>query len=203
MDLDLEMLTTSVTTLLELQQMKRLVALVVPVHFETLGSLVRRRRYLQLCRMIPRDLTRFLAFRLSKVPSGVPVGRMLELVGGLRPHCAVVLGETDVNGTDIAVYAAAGVRGVGFSAPRHWDLRRAEADLSRYGHQAQKLGLLIAIRDVASPVIADVALTAGFAFIAGDVVGPWVERPRGPVRFRRNDLAGQELSSITAPRADA
>ncbi|HYE50067.1 MAG TPA: hypothetical protein VEB20_10795 [Azospirillaceae bacterium] len=197
LDLDTETLSHSVSLLHELVRNKFRLMMTLPLHFETMAVLARRRQYLQLCRMIPKQLSDFLAFELNCLPAGVPASRLIEFVNALKPHCRAVLARTDVATGDMASFGAAGIKIVGAELPHHGDPMRHLGELARFTAAAHKMHLLTYLDEVNTDVASVAGQTASFDFMMGDFVGPWVEVPETAVRRTRDDLA--QRARVKAP----
>ena len=187
-DLDVEILSHSVSMLHELVANKFRLMVTVPVHFETMAVLGRRRQYLQLLRMVPRPLAGLLAIALKDLPVGIPASRLIEFVNVLKPHCRAVLARADLETADMAAFAAAGVRAVGVGLPHApGEAQRHRYELARFCAAAHKLHMLTYL-DEADAGFAATEQGAAFDFLMGDAVGPWTEVPGTAVRRTREEL---------------
>lgn len=170
-DYDMETLCHAISTYNELYKNKFRYAQTIPVHFETLASARRRREYLQSCRMIPNYLIPFLAFEFEGLPQGIPNGRLAEMVTMLRPFgraAIVILREYT---TDIAVYANAGVKGVGLSMDFRDGDQRCIDKINAFCPAPRKHGLFAYLDGVRNVEQFQAAIEAGAAYIGGAVVG--------------------------------
>jgi len=190
-DLDLEILSHSVSLLQELVRNKFRLMMTLPVHFETMAVLVRRRQYLQLCRMIPRQIVGFLAFELNGLPPGIPASRLIELVNALKPYARVILARADLAHADPAAAATGGIKVVGIAMPTVAEAVRHHAEIARFAAAARKHHLLTFADHVDGEAVSALAEQAGFDFLLGDFVGPWCDVPETAVRRSRDDLAGR------------
>lgn len=170
-DYDMETLCHAISTYNELYKNKFRYAQTIPVHFETLASVRRRREYLQSCRMIPSYLIPFLAFELEGLPQGIPNGRLAEMVTMLRPfgRAAIVILREDT--ADIAVYANAGVKGVGLSMDFRDGDQRCIDKINAFCPMPRKHGLFSYLDGVRNVEQFQAAIEAGAAYIGGAVVG--------------------------------
>ncbi|WP_439817477.1 hypothetical protein [Zavarzinia sp. CC-PAN008] len=197
-DLDCGSLIAGVTALDDAFRRHAPVGITVPVHFETLASVARRRRYVDIARRIPSHLQKGLMFCLTNLPEGVPYVRLAEITVVLRPFARSILAVTGWRRTDIAIFAQAGIPIVGATAePQRADddilddVRRLTAMVDRIGGQAFIDGvtswrLLAALCD--TPV----------RFVMGSRLGPSVAQPERVRRLGRQDIAAAAGTSIIA-----
>ena len=121
--------------------------------------------------MIPNYLIPFLAFEFEGLPQGIPNGRLAEMVTMLRPFgraAIVILREYT---TDIAVYANAGVKGVGLSMDFRDGDQRCIDKINAFCPAPRKHGLFAYLDGVRNVEQFQAAIEAGAAYIGGAVVG--------------------------------
>ncbi|MDG3441627.1 hypothetical protein [Nitrospirillum amazonense] len=186
--LDLEVLRQTMDVYGELYANQFRCFLSVPVHFETLASVGRRREYLAALQGIHRELLAFLAFHLVGLPQGIPSSRAAEMVGVLKQFSRVVTAVVESGSQDLPALAAAGVHIAIIllppgASPKHWG-----TELKRFSHEATRLGLRAGVEGVDTAIMASYADEAGFQYMAGDFIGPWSEVPENALRFTRTDL---------------
>ncbi|ASG20704.1 hypothetical protein [Nitrospirillum viridazoti] len=186
--LDMEVLRQTMEVYGELYANQFRCFLSVPVHFETLASVGRRREYLSALQAVPRELRAFLAFHLVGFPQGIPASRAAEMVAFLKQFSRVVTAIVENGSQDLPALAAAGVY-ISIillppgASPKHWAI-----DLKRFSHEATRLRMRAGIKGVDTAAMASCADDAGFHYMAGDFIGPWSEVPENALRFTRNDL---------------
>ncbi|AIB10858.1 hypothetical protein ABAZ39_02245 [Azospirillum argentinense] len=170
-DYDMETLCHAVRTYNELYQNKFRYAQTIPVHFETLASVRRRREYLQSCRMIPNCLIPFLAFELEGLPQGIPNGRLAEMVTMLRPFGRAAIVILREENSDIATYANAGVKGVGLAMDFRDGDQRCIDKINAFCPIPRKHGLFAYLDGIRNVEQFQAAIEAGAAYVGGAVVG--------------------------------
>ncbi|MBB6250734.1 hypothetical protein [Nitrospirillum iridis] len=188
LDLDRQTLRDAVDAYLELYDNRFRYYLALPVHFETLAGGTRRRAYLELASHIPAHLLPFITYHLMGVPDGVPVGRLTEFVSALRPLGRAVLVCADLSPHPFATFATAGVKGVVLSLSAPVSRARLIQDLHLAAAEARRRNLLILVEGVDTPDREKIAEEAGCAFMAGDLIGPWVDFPGHATRRSRADI---------------
>ncbi|TWB79880.1 hypothetical protein FBZ87_102302 [Nitrospirillum amazonense] len=186
--LDLEVLRQTMDVYGELYANQFRCFLSVPVHFETLASVGRRREYLAALQGIHRELLAFLAFHLVGLPQGIPSSRAAEMVGVLKQFSRVVTAVVESGSQDLPALAAAGVHIAIIllppgASPKHWG-----TELKRFSQEATRLRLRAGVEGVDTAIMASYADEAGFQYMAGDFIGPWSEVPENALRFTRTDL---------------
>ncbi|MFC5356102.1 hypothetical protein [Azospirillum himalayense] len=170
-DYDMETLCHAVRTYNELYKNKFRYAQTIPVHFETLASVRRRREYLQSCRMIPNCLIPFLAFELEGLPQGIPNGRLAEMVTMLRPFGRATIVILREENADIATYANAGVKGVGLAMDFRDGDQRCIDKINAFCPVPRKHGLFAYLDGIRNVEQFQAAIEAGAAYVGGAVVG--------------------------------
>ncbi|WP_148294069.1 hypothetical protein [Azospirillum sp. B4] len=188
LDLDRETMRQAVDAYLELYDNRFRYYLALPVHFETLAGSMRRRAYLDFASHIPTHLHPFITYHLMGVPDGVPVGRLTEFVSALRPFGRAVLVCADLAPQHFATFATAGIRGVEVSLSGPASRGRLMQDLHLATAEARRRNLQILINNVDTPDMEKMAEEAGCTFMAGDLIGPWVDFPGHATRLSRADL---------------
>jgi GGDEF domain-containing protein len=186
--LDSEALRSGIEVLADLYQNKFRLRLSFPVSFEAISAVPRFRSYLELCRAIPEDLRKLVAFELVDLPTGVPNGRLAELAAALRPYCGLVTATVDWVRTDLSQYANTGIRMVNAVILPGTEEKRTLADMDRFARAAEKAGLLTAVEGVTTSSVALAAKGAGIGFISGDRIGPCIEVPEHMLRFTWSEL---------------
>ena len=172
--------------LVDMAVRKRVAVVATPVSFETMTNRGSASDFLTLVQKIPSDLRNYLVMDLCRCPTGVPEGRLAEIIGPLRRVARAVFVRVTSPQQPLASIKAAGAFGVGLALPS----RLAGADtgsaafLERFAGMARKLGLQTYADDVESNVKATLCRVAGFYYLAGralaemsDYVGP-VGAPR-------------------------
>jgi len=182
-------LVEAVETLDELYRNKFRLMISIPVCFETLAPRKARLEYLVACGNIPDYLRGFIVFELLRFPTGVPNGRMTDLINELRPFCRWTFLRCDLTQPRFSNLVGTGLTGVSVVVP---DDREAEArtmeGMNTFVAAAERAGLRTCAVGVASTSLALAARGAGFTFIAGDPVGRIDDIPQHMLRFNWLDL---------------
>ncbi|TWB17231.1 hypothetical protein FBZ89_11182 [Nitrospirillum amazonense] len=186
--LDLDVLRQTMEVYGELYRNQFRCFLSVPVHFETLAGIARRREYLAALQAIPKELAAFLAFHVVGFPQGVPVSRATEMVAFLKQFSRVVIAVVESGCQDLPALAAAGIYIVTMLLPPGASPKRWGPELSRFSHEALRLRVHAGVEGVDTSLMASYADGAGFHYMAGDFIGPWSEVPENALRFTHADL---------------
>ncbi len=188
--MDLHLIRDAVTTALELYENRFRFFLSVPVHFESLAVLGRRREMVATLQAIPAHMRAFMTYHLYGVPPGVPTGRLAEMVGTLRPYGRTTMVVVDPFSNDLPTLVAAGARVASVLLLPGLSAERARAELLRFGAVAAKNRLSTSVEGVDSLAMERLCEDAGINFLSGDLIGDWVEVPEHAARrsladFRR------------------
>jgi hypothetical protein len=159
----------------------------MPVHFETLGAVGRRRQFVEALGKCLDDRGRKL---LRIEIEGVPPARLIEIVAPLRPHCRAIMLQLPLETTDFSNVRGCGALAIGcdISGHRGTEFMLMQA-MDRFARAiADKAGLPSYLNGANSLSMVTAALGAGFAYIDGDAVAKLIDHPRGLVDFRLADL---------------
>jgi len=163
----------------------------LPVHFETLGAIGRRRQFVEaLGKSLDDRARKLLLIEIQSVPQGVPPARLIEIVAPLRPHCRAIMLQLPLETTDFTNVRGCGALAIGCDITDHrgpeFMLMQA---MNRFARSiADKAGLPSYLHGANSLSMVTAALGAGFAYIDGDAVAKLIDHPRGLVDFRLADL---------------
>lgn len=188
LDLDIETLSRAIATYNELFQNRFRCILGLPVHFETIAVIRRRREYLQLCRMIPQCLMPFLIFNLAGLPRGIPYSRLMELVTTLKPFCRSVIAQEPTDPRDLPTYAQAGLKGAGFKICRRDGEAKSIEDIRSFSMLAHKVGVASYISGIYSETLLTGAENAGAEYLAGPTIGDFDEFPGHMRRMSHSEI---------------
>ncbi|TWB19088.1 GGDEF domain-containing protein [Nitrospirillum amazonense] len=201
LDLDEEAMRQAIAAYLELYDNRFRFFLSLPVHYETLAGVQRRRSYVALASRIPAHLVPFLTYHLVGLPEGTPTGRLADFVTALRPFGRNLMVGVALGRQDMGTLAAAGVKGVGVILPGAGDRtaidhpgaerlspERVATDLGLVGAEARRHHLKLYVEGVDSVETEGLVDRVGADFIAGDLIGGWTEAPEHIVRMSRVDL---------------
>ncbi len=185
---DMAIIRHALDTALELYDNRFRFFLSLPIHFETLAVLTRRREMVALLQTIPAHLRAFMTYHLSGVPAGVPAGRLAEMVSTLRPFGRTIMVVVDIHGNDLPAVAASGARIASLLLPAGVSAERLRPELLRFGAAAAKLRLHVSVEGVEDVAMEKLCEEAGVAFLAGGLIGGWVDVPENVLRMSRTDL---------------
>jgi hypothetical protein len=170
---------------------KRTLLLVMPLHFESLASVARRRRYAQMLQERLTDATRkLLLIEIEGMPQGVPQQRLVEIMAPLRGHCRGILLRMAPETVDFANIKGTGIIAVGCDIAYHAGPEfLLMQHMNRFARTAsEKASLSTYVLGAHSMSLVAAALGAGFNSIAGDAVAKPINHPRGLVEFSLSDL---------------
>ncbi|MFV3127760.1 hypothetical protein [Niveispirillum sp. KHB5.9] len=188
--MDLQVIQEAVSEAVELYENRFRFFLSVPVHFESLAVLGRRREMVATLQSIPMHMRPFMTYHLYGVPAGVPTGRLAEMVGTLRPYGRTIMVVVDPNTNDLPTLAAAGARVACVLLPSGAATDRHRAELQRFGAIAAKNRLQTSVEGVDSLAMESLCEDVGINYLSGDLIGDWSEVPENAARrsladFRR------------------
>lgn len=168
----------------------RQLLLALPVHFETLSAVGRRRDYLALLGGdLPEGAGKYLMMEVAGVPAGAPQSRLVEITAALRRRCRGFMLSLPLDMADLANVRGCGAAAIGSDIAR---ISASEAVLmqhmNRFARAAEKAGIPSYLHGAKSLSLVVTALGAGFNYIDGSAVASPIENPRGIVDFRLDDL---------------
>jgi len=170
----------------------------LPVHYETLGAVARRRQYVEaLGKGVNERGRKLLLLEIQGVTQGVPQARLVEILAPLRQHCRAVMLHLPLETLDFGNVKGCGALAIGcditgLAGPEFMVMQQ----MNRFARAvADKTGLPSYLHGASSLSLVTAALGAGFAYIDGDAVARLIAHPRGLVDFRLADLY-RPLTSI-------
>ncbi|MEE3623118.1 hypothetical protein UCD39_03855 [Nitrospirillum sp. BR 11752] len=205
LEMDEETMRQAIAVYLDLYDSRFRFYLSLPVHYETLAAMRRRRSYLALAGRIPAHLVPFLSYHLVGLPAGTPTGRLADFVTALRPVGRGVTVEVRLGRQDMGILEAAGVKGVGVTLPGADDplalptaldspgaerppADRVATDLGLVAAEAQRRRLKLYVEGVHTVEAEALIDRVGADFLAGDLIGGWTMTPRHIARLTRVEL---------------
>lgn len=188
MQTDMAIMRHALDVALELYDNRFRFFLSLPVNFETLAALTRRREMVALLQTIPAHLRAFMTYHLNGVPTGVPAGRLAEMVSTLRPFGRTIMVVVDIHGNDLPAVAASGAKIASLMLPPGSSAERLRPDLLRFAAAAAKLRLHISVEPVEDVAMEKLCEEAGISFLAGGLIGGWVDVPENVLRLSRDQL---------------
>lgn len=175
--MDLQVIREAVSEALELYENRFRFFLSVPVHFESLAVLGRRRDMVATLQAIPPHMRSFVTYHLYGAPTGVPTGRLAEMVGTLRPYGRTVMVVVDPASNDLPTLVAAGARVACVLLPSGNSAERNRAELLRFGTVAAKNRLQTSVEGVDNLATEGLCEEAGINYLSGELIGGWSEVP--------------------------
>ena len=163
----------------------------LPVHFETLGAVARRRQYVEaLGKGLDDRGRKLLLLEVEGLPQGVPQARLVEILAPLRPHCRAIMLHLPLDTLDFSNVKGCGALAIGCDITAHAGPEfMLMQQLNRFARAtADKTGLPSYLHGASSLSLVTAALGAGFAYIDGDAVAKLIDHPRGLVDFHVADL---------------
>ncbi|MBX6322551.1 MAG: hypothetical protein IRY94_12040 [Rhodospirillaceae bacterium] len=156
--------------------------LALPIHYETVATTRWRRVYVGFARTAPRRIRQNLLIELCGVPAGITPGRMLEMVGILRPFCRALLVRLSGDERDLMPYALRGVHAVGLDLDETGGSdTEIAALLDRLARAAERRSLWTYIHNARRSTIVLAAAAAGVRHVGGAAVADLDSAPR-PIR---------------------
>jgi hypothetical protein len=189
--LDEIVLKHTLDDLRELVRENRTLLLIMPLHFDSVASAARRRRYAQLLQERLDDAMRkLLLIEIEGTPHGVPQPRLVEIIAPLRPHCRNLLLRLAPETIDFGNIKGTGAGGAGCDVAYHPGPEfLLMQHLNRFARTAsEKATLQTYLLGANSMSLVAAALGAGFQYIAGDAIAKPVNHPRGLIEFSLSDL---------------
>jgi hypothetical protein len=163
----------------------------MPVHFETLAAVGRRRQFIEtLGKRLDDRGRKLLLIEIQGVPQGVPPARLVELLAPLRPHCRAIMLQLRLDTVDFSNVKGCGALAIGCDMTGHPGPEfMMMQQMNRFARAiADKVGTPSYLHGAGSLSLVTAALGAGFAYIDGDAVAKLIDHPRGLVDFRLADL---------------
>jgi hypothetical protein len=185
---DLTIASRSLEVALELYDNRFRFFLSLPVHFESLAAQSRRRELVALLQTIPAHLRPLMTYHLTGMPTGVPGGRLSEIVSTLRPFGRTIMVVVDIAGGDLQAVAASGAKVASLLLPHGVSAERLRPDMLRFGAMATKLRLFTSVEGVEDEAMEKLCEEAGVAFLAGGLIGGWMDVPENALRMTRTDI---------------
>ncbi|EDP66811.1 hypothetical protein BAL199_17158 [alpha proteobacterium BAL199] len=166
--------------LVDMAVRKRVAVVAVPVAFETMSNRSTAVEYLGLLQKIPSDLLNYLVVNLHRCSTGVPDGRLAEIISPLKRLTRAVFVRVSSSRQPLASFKSAGALGVGVELPASASADMGAPDfLGRFAATARKLGLQTHVEGVDTRKQLGQCRAVGIDYIAGralaelsDYVGP-------------------------------
>jgi hypothetical protein len=178
------------TDLDDMMRDHRRLLLTLPVHFQTLASVARRRSYIGvLSGRLDAEARKLLVIDLAGVPDGVPQSRLVELITPLRQRCRGVMLRVALETADFTHVKGAGAAAVGCDIGSHpgpeFTLMQ---QMNRFNRAAAKVPVPTYLQGAQSLSQVAAALGAGFNYIDGEAVAKAIDHPHSIADFHLADL---------------
>lgn len=193
LNLDIQVIEEAVNTALELYDNRFRFFLSVPIHFESLAVQGRRRALLSCLQDIPAHMRPLMTYHLYGLPTGIPVGRLAEMVSVLRPLGRTTMVVVDAANHDLKVVAEAGAKVACILLPPGAVAQRHRADLLRFGLSAAKNRLYSSVEGVEDLNMEHLCEDAQISFLSGDLIGGWMDTPQQAVHRNLDDFRRAQL----------
>lgn len=187
-DLDCDTLTKTVIIASELYTNNFRYFSCISVHFETLASPKSRMEYVDLLKVIPRHLSQFIDFLVHGLPTGVPLGRIIELNTLLRNHCRAMIPIVDIGDRNLAAYSQASLKLIGARIPLSLGDGEAEERIRSFAMATRKCGLITYVGGIRTPIMFDAACKSGISYMSGPFFGPDSEYPQHMRRCGKTEI---------------
>ncbi|MFV3076210.1 hypothetical protein [Niveispirillum fermenti] len=188
LEMDIQVMRSAVVSALELHDQRVRFFLSLPVHFESLAVIGRRREFQAALLEIPGHMRPFLTYHIVGAPSGVPVGRLAEMVSLLRPFGRMTMVMLEAGSGDLPAVAAAGAKVACTALPPGTAGDRLRQDMLRFATTAAKLRLRTSVEGVMDSAMGEFCEAAGVSFIGGPLISNWLDRPRQAMRRTREEV---------------
>ncbi len=195
LNLDIQVIEEAVNTALELYDNRFRFFLSVPIHFESLAVQARRRALLSCLQAIPAHMRPLMTYHLYGLPTGIPVGRLAEMVSILRPLGRTTMVVVDPADHDLKVVAEAGAKVACILLPPGAGAQRHRADLLRFGMSAAKNRLCSSVEGVGDLNMEHLCEDAQITFLSGDLIGGWIDTPQQAVRRHLEDFSRPRMAA--------
>ena len=171
----------------------------VPVHFDTLAANSMRLDYLKLAEAIPPPARRLVIFELVEIPSGVPQGRMREVVAVLKRNARAVIADVGLQAAEVAAFRDVGVLSIGGEVTSRTGPESTIIEqMQRFVVATEKANLSAFVHGLRSISLTSSAVAAGFRYIDGDMVRSVVDAPQEVIRYNPADLYRRLLQGRSA-----
>jgi hypothetical protein len=174
----------------QLVRENRRLLLTLPIHFETMGSVVRRREYLaDIGRRAAGEAGKLLVIEITGVPEGVPQSRLVDLIAPLRPLCRGVMLRVRLGTAEFAQFKGCGAVALGCDIGAHPGPEFAlMQQMNRFNRSAAAAAMATYLHGAHSLSQVAASIGAGFNYVDGDAVAKLVDHPRHVANFQLTDL---------------
>lgn len=201
--LDHAALTHVLTDGQKLAEAERSTLVSIPVHYETLCDKERRTAYLKMCQGLPPGARRRILFECLGIQQGLGQSQLIAGLAGLRPFCALTVGQLPLDTSNFTFWKTAGLSSVGVDiydqvgAGNGGETELIER-LERFVFFTSQSGLRSYVRGLNTLSLAAAAVAAGFDFVEGGIIQDQIE-PSDVRSFTLEDLYLQFAGARRAP----
>ncbi|MEX0583118.1 MAG: hypothetical protein WD185_05565, partial [Sneathiella sp.] len=161
-------------------QSGKICVFVIPVHFSTLNNKASRLEFLEICKSVPETYRKLLAWQIIKSNASTWVSQLSTAVSAIKPYGRIICLEVDISMPDFRDLKAMGVDVVGFNSRTASDSEQTLLPkLSGFCRRAELQGLKAYLEEISSSNMALHAVSAGFSFLIGPVIGKVEDQPGG------------------------
>lgn len=161
----------------------------VPMTYEALSCPLTRMEIASACRAMSNRLRAYLLFEISEIPRGVPAGRLADLGATIRPFCKGLIVHAPFRDRTFAPHAANVAQAIALDLPHGVSAADVRSELDRIRQDAQHLGCISMLSNVATPEFFRYAVSRGVNLISGPLLG-MVQAPQPMHRVRASEILG-------------
>jgi EAL domain-containing protein (putative c-di-GMP-specific phosphodiesterase class I) len=187
--MDRLVLRRSIKDLVANVNQKRATVIVVPVHYLTLARAGISSGFARLVHAIPRNIRQLLIWEVLDAPVGVWTPQIRPAIAILTRSGRAVFLRVDVDTKDLRELTSLGVHAVGIDVRQS---REAEPVLmrkiERFAAQAERARLQCYMDGADSISFANMAIAAGFDYVAGEAIAQTINEPAGIVQTAMYDI---------------
>jgi len=174
---------------------------VVPVSYGVLCAPPARMEYLAACRQLPCQMRPHLLFDVAGMDAYVQQRRLVEIASAIKPFARAVFATVPLRAPSLSIYCDAGFKGLGLAIPEILT-GHVPGQIVRLCDAAKRLKYLPFLTNVATPKLAEFALSVGTQWLAGPAIGASVMAPASPFRVTMERLAAN-FEAVHAAEAKA
>jgi hypothetical protein len=157
----------------------------IPVHFETLADLRRRREYIRRSDEVIGSHQDRVVYEIVGLPDGIPQVRLVDLVSSLRPIARAVIARFTPEHRDFPAFRTAGLHAVGIdvygTVKREETLMREMESFATAANQNRLKTYVLGIRSIS---LYTAAVASGFDYAAGHALTSIAEAAEGAYVYR-------------------
>ncbi|MDR3534660.1 MAG: hypothetical protein P4L90_29360 [Rhodopila sp.] len=178
-DLDRVALEAAGRALRKLEHCASPTGIIVPLHFDTVSTVLHRNQFMDVVRNLPDNARNLLNVELCATPPGAPEGRLLEVLGVLKAFCRFIMMRVPFDPRAISMVPPGSVVAVSTIVDSDLTGEALMDRMSQFMERAKRVNLNAVLVEETDPDTAATAVRCGFTHVSGDVVGPPVAQPAG------------------------